>query len=62
MRTLTAYGIAVAIVFAILNGIFWLVSNPRLHSLNVLPLPRQGAASDRAENDIAISLGGAIED
>jgi hypothetical protein len=35
MRTLTAYGIAVVIVFAILNGIFWLVSNPRLHSLNV---------------------------
>ena len=35
MRTLTAYGIAVVIVFAILNDIFWLVSNPRLHDLNV---------------------------
>jgi hypothetical protein len=31
MRTITAYGIAVIIVFAILNGIFWLVGNPRLH-------------------------------
>jgi hypothetical protein len=30
-----AYGIAVIIVFAILNGIFWLVGNPRLHDLNV---------------------------
>jgi hypothetical protein len=35
MRTITAYGIAVIIVFAILNGIFWLVGNPRLHDLNV---------------------------
>jgi hypothetical protein len=35
MRTLTAYGIAVVIVFAILNGIFWLGRNPRLHDLNV---------------------------
>jgi hypothetical protein len=35
MRTLTAYGIAVVIVFAILNGIFWLVGKPQLHDLNV---------------------------
>jgi hypothetical protein len=35
MRTLTGYGIAVVIVFAILNGIFWLVDKPRLHDLNV---------------------------
>jgi hypothetical protein len=35
MGTLTGYGIAVVIVFAILNGIFWLVGNPRLHELNV---------------------------
>ena len=36
MRTLTGYGIAVVIVFAILNGITWLVGNPpRLHGLNV---------------------------
>jgi hypothetical protein len=35
MRTITAYGIAVIIVFAILNGIFWLVGNPKLHDLNV---------------------------
>ena len=34
MRTLTANGIAVVIVFATLNGIFWLVRNPRLHELN----------------------------
>ena len=33
MRTLTANGIAVVIVFATLNGIF--VRNPRLHELNV---------------------------
>jgi hypothetical protein len=31
MRTLTSYGIAVVIVFAILNGIFWLVGKPQLH-------------------------------
>jgi uncharacterized RDD family membrane protein YckC len=35
MRTLTSYGIAVVIVFVILNGIFWLIHNPRLHDLNV---------------------------
>ena len=35
MRTLTGYGIAVIIVLTILNGIAWLVGNPRLHSLPV---------------------------
>jgi hypothetical protein len=35
MRTLTAYGIGVFIVLAILNGIAWLVGTPRLHSINV---------------------------
>jgi hypothetical protein len=35
MRTITGYGIAVIIVLAILNGIAWQVSNPRLHGLNV---------------------------
>ena len=35
MRTLTAYGIGVVIVLAILNGIARLVGNPRLHGLNV---------------------------
>ena len=35
MRTLTSYGIAVVIVLAMLNGITWLVQNPRLHDLNV---------------------------
>jgi len=34
-RTLTGYGIAVAIVLAALNGITWIVGNPRLHDLNV---------------------------
>ena len=34
-RTLTACGIAVIFVFAILNGIFWLIGNPKLHDLNV---------------------------
>ena len=34
-RTLTAYGIAVIIVFAILNGILWLVGSSKLHDLNV---------------------------
>jgi hypothetical protein len=33
--TLTGYGIAVVIVLAILNGIFWLVGNTQLHELNV---------------------------
>jgi hypothetical protein len=35
MRTLTGYGITVVVVLAILNGIFWLVGNPRLHEVNV---------------------------
>jgi len=35
MRTLTSYGIAVVIVFAILNTIFWFVDTSRLHDLNV---------------------------
>ena len=35
MGTLTGYGIAVVIVLAILNGIFWLVGNSRLPELNV---------------------------
>ncbi len=35
MRTLTAYGIGVVIVLAILNGIAWTAGIPRLHSLDV---------------------------
>jgi hypothetical protein len=35
MRTLTAYGIGVVIVLAVLNGIAWTAGTPRLHSLNV---------------------------
>jgi hypothetical protein len=35
MRTLTGYGIAVVIVLAILNGIGWLIDNPRLRGLPV---------------------------
>jgi len=35
MRTLTAYGIGVVIVLAVLNGIAWQVGAPRLHSLDV---------------------------
>ena len=35
MRTLTAYGIGVVIVLAVLNGIAWRAGAPRLHSLNV---------------------------
>jgi hypothetical protein len=35
MRTLTAYGIGVVVVFAIFNGITWLAGSPRLHTLNV---------------------------
>jgi hypothetical protein len=35
MRTLTAYGIGVAIVLAVLNAIAWRAGMPRLHSLNV---------------------------
>ena len=35
MRTLTAYGIGVIIVLAVLNGIAWRAGMPRLHGLNV---------------------------
>lgn len=35
MRTLTAYGIGVVIVLAMLNGIAWKAGAPRLHGLNV---------------------------
>lgn len=35
MHTITAYGIAVIIVLALLNGSAWLASSPRLHDLNV---------------------------
>ena len=35
MRTLTAYGIAVVIVLAVLNGVAWMEGIPRLHGLNV---------------------------
>jgi hypothetical protein len=35
MRTLTAYGIGVVIVLAVLNGMAWKAGMPRLHSLNV---------------------------
>ena len=34
-RTLTAYGIVVIIVLAILKGIFWLIGNPQLHDVNM---------------------------
>lgn len=35
MRTLTAYGIGVVIVLALLNGIAWQIGTPRLHNMNV---------------------------
>jgi hypothetical protein len=35
MHTITAYGIAVVIVLAFLNGAAWLAGTPRLHDLNV---------------------------
>ena len=35
MRTLTAYGIAVLVVLALLNGAVWLVASHRLYGLNV---------------------------
>ncbi len=35
MRTLTAYGIGVVIVLAVLNGAAWQAENPRLHQINV---------------------------
>ena len=35
MRTLTAYGIGVVIVLAVLNGIAWEAGASRLHGLNV---------------------------
>jgi hypothetical protein len=35
MRTLTAYGIAVVIVLAVVNAIAWQAGAPRLHGLNV---------------------------
>lgn len=35
MRTITAYGVAVVIVFAILNGIAWLEHVGELRNLNI---------------------------
>jgi len=35
MRTLTAYGIGVVIVLAVLNAVAWRAGTPRLHSINV---------------------------
>jgi hypothetical protein len=35
MHTLTAYGIGVVIVLAVLNGIGWLVATPRLYTFQV---------------------------
>jgi hypothetical protein len=35
MRKLTAYGIGVIIVLAVVNAIAWQAATPRLHSLNV---------------------------
>ena len=35
MRTLTAYGIGVVIVLAVLNSIVWLAGNPQLYNINV---------------------------
>jgi hypothetical protein len=35
MRTLTAYGIGVVIVLAVLNAIAWQTGGPRLHDINV---------------------------
>jgi hypothetical protein len=35
MRTLTAYGIGVVIVLAVLNGFAWQAGNPGLHAINV---------------------------
>jgi hypothetical protein len=35
MRTLTAYGIGVVIVLAVLNAVAWLAGTPKLHSINV---------------------------
>jgi hypothetical protein len=35
MRTLTAYGIGVVIVLAVLNAIAWYAGTPKLHSVNV---------------------------
>ena len=35
MRTLTAYGIGVVIVLAVLNAIAWRAGTPKLRSINV---------------------------
>jgi hypothetical protein len=35
MRTLTAYGIGVIMVLAVLNAVAWRTGTPRLHNINV---------------------------
>jgi hypothetical protein len=35
MRTLTAYGIGVVIVLAVLNAAAWHAGTPKLHAINV---------------------------
>ena len=46
MRTLTAYGIGVVIVLALLNGIAWQAGSPRLHGLRVFCRVRPWGAWD----------------
>jgi hypothetical protein len=35
MRTITGYGIAVVIIFAIINGVAWVAHDPRVHDVNI---------------------------
>jgi hypothetical protein len=35
MRTLTAYGVGVILVLAVLNAIAWQTGTPKLHNINV---------------------------
>lgn len=55
MRTLTAYGIGVVIVLAVLNGIAWQAGTPRLHNIKVFSA---GFILGMLGTDIAASLYG----
>jgi hypothetical protein len=61
MRTLTAYGIGVGIVLAILNGIVWRAGTQRPHELNVFLLDSSWGCSGRILRTGFMGIAGSLE-